>query len=889
MKRMILIDGNNLMFRAYYATAYTGNLMMTKNGLYTNALFGFANMVNKIVKELTPDYLFIAFDKGKKTFRHQMYTEYKSGRAHMPEELAMQIPLVKEYIELLGIKQYECTDYEADDLVGSCAEKFKNDVDEIIVISQDKDLLQLVDEKTTVASPKSGTSELIFYNTKNFKELLGIEHYQMVDYKGLIGDSSDNLPGVSGVGPKTAQKLLEEYGTLENIFDNISNIKGKVSEKLAADKEVSLRTKMLATLIKNVSLEFELEELKIKKPEYDTLRKFYEKVEFTSFIKKMNSEDYVDEKVSADSNIALEYNYSGQYFINDLKKFEEIIARQEKEEVMIEVELDGENYHKSNLLGVSLLIDETGFYFNKDYLTNELLIKYFKLEHKYCSIDIKRTYCSLLKEGIELRNFVFDLILGSYILNPVYPNQDLHNIFNIFFKCNLPYLDDIYGKKTVYQVPEIEILGKYSIDKCYYLSKVIDFLNQELDKNNQTSLLYEMEIPLAIVLAKTESNGFMVDKKRLEEIGNELVEQIKELEKEIYMLVGHEFNISSPKQLGVVLFEELELAKGKKTKTGYSTSADVLEKLAYKHDVVRKVLEYRKYTKLYSTYVVGLINELCEDSKVRTTFKQALTLTGRLSSTEPNIQNIPVRTEDGRLIRSAFVSSFENGELVSADYSQIELRILASISKCKGMLDAFNYGIDLHTSTAAKIYDLPESFIDKDMRRIAKAVNFGIVYGMSDWGLSEELHISPMDAKKFIEKYYEAYPEIRVYLDSAIEDAKKNGFSSTIFNRRRYMPDINSSNHTVREFAKRTAMNAPIQGAAADVIKFAMVAVDKEITKRNLNSKIVAQVHDELIIDCPNNELDEVKSLLKEVMENTTKLDVKLEVSIESGKTWDLK
>lgn len=888
MKRLILIDGNNLMFRAYYATAYTGNLMMTKNGLYTNALFGFANMVNKIVKELTPDYLFIAFDKGKKTFRHQMYGEYKSGRAHMPEELAMQIPLVKEYVNLLGIKQYECNDYEADDLVGSCADKFKNDVDEIIVISQDKDLLQLVDEKTTVASPKSGISELIFYNTKNFKELLGIEHYQMVDYKGLIGDSSDNLPGVTGVGPKTAQKLLEEYKTLENIFDNIPNIKGKISEKLSADKEVSLRTKMLATLVRNVPLDFELDDLKCKKPEYETLRKFYERVEFTSFIKKMNSDDYETVK-EEDSKELVEYKYNGEYYINDIEKLEEIIAKQEKEEVMLEVELDGENYHKANLLGISLLIDEVGFYFEKELLKNSVLKNYLEKEHKFSSIDVKRVYCALEKENIHVSNFLFDFILGAYILNPVYPNQDLHNIFNIFFKCNLPYLDDIYGKKSVYQIPELEVLSHYSIDKCYYLSKVINYVNEELENLNQTSLLYDMELPLAIVLAKTENNGFKVNKERLLEIGEQLEELIKELEKEIYMLVGHEFNISSPKQLGVVLFEELELAKGKKTKTGYSTSADVLEKLAYKHEVVRKVLEYRKYTKLYSTYVVGLTNELYEDSKVRTTFKQALTLTGRLSSTEPNIQNIPIRTEDGRLIRSAFVSSFENGELVSADYSQIELRILAAMSNCKGMLDAFNNGIDLHTSTAAKIYDLPEAFIDKDMRRIAKAVNFGIVYGMSDWGLSEELHISPLEAKKFIEKYYEAYPEIRIYLDNAIEDTKNTGYSKTIFNRRRYMPDINSSNHTVREFAKRTAMNAPIQGSAADVIKLAMVAVDKEIQNKKLNSKIVAQVHDELIVDCPSNEVEIVKSLLKEVMENTTKLDVKLEVSVESGKTWDLK
>lgn len=888
MKRLVLIDGNNLMFRAYYATAYTGNLMMTSSGLYTNALFGFANMLNKIVKELTPDYIFIAFDKGKKTFRHQMYNEYKSGRAHMPEELAMQIPLVKEYVNLLGIKQYECSEFEADDLVGSCADKFKNQVDDVIVISQDKDLLQLVEEKISVAQPKSGTSELVFYTPINFKELLGINHYQMVDYKGLIGDSSDNLPGVSGIGPKTAQKLLDEYSTLEDIFINIDNIKGKIKEKLMQEKDVALRTKMLATLVRNVELDFELDDLKYKKPNYDELRKFYEKVEFSSFIKKMNSDDYESKNDSLD-NENKKYVYNNEYYVNNLSKFKEIIANQKNDNIMLELEIDGENYHKSNLLGVSLLIDEVGFYFEKELLENEILKLFFSKSHSYFSIDTKKVKCVMKKEGFELNNFNFDLILGIYILNPSYPTQDLHNIFNMFFNCDLPYFDDIYGKKSVYQIPSIDSLAKYSIDKCFYLDKSVNFINQKLEEFNQKSLFYDIELPLASVLAKIEMNGFKVDKNRLEEIGIELKFLIEELEKEIYMLVGHSFNIASPKQLGVVLFEELALSKGKKTKTGYSTSADVLEKLASKHKVVRKILEFRKYSKLYSTYVVGLISELHFDFKVRTTFKQALTLTGRLSSTEPNIQNIPVRTEDGRLIRSAFISSFEDGELVSADYSQIELRILASNSKCKEMLKAFNEGIDLHSSTASKIYDLPENFIQKDMRRIAKAVNFGIVYGMSDWGLAEELHISPIEAKNFIDRYYEAYPEIKEYLEKTVEDAKKDGYTSTIFNRRRYMPDINSANHTVREFAKRTAMNAPIQGSAADIIKLAMIEVDKEIAKRKLESKIVAQVHDELIIDCKKEEVEKIKILLKDVMENVANLDVKLEVSIESGKTWDLK
>lgn len=887
MKRLVLIDGNNLMFRAYYATAYTGNLMQTKNGLYTNAVYGFANMMNKILSDLKPDYLFIAFDKGKKTFRHQMYTEYKSGRAKLPVELGMQIPLVKEYVDVLGLKQFECDEYEADDLVGSCADKFKDLVDEVIVISQDKDLLQLVEEKITVASPKSGVSELIYYTIHNFKELMGIEHTQLTDYKGLIGDSSDNLPGISGVGPKTACKLLEEYKTLENIIENAPNIKGKISEKITLEKDVALRTKSLATLIRNVPLELSLDDLVIKKPVYEELRKFYERLEFTSFIKKMSqeSEDETSETQEESSNLI---KYNGHYYINDVEKLKEIIVKQENKRIMIDVELDGENYHKSNLLGVGLYVSGLGFYFSKDALNDELK-NILKGDFEFCAIDIKKVYVVLSKEGIYLKDYKFDFILGSYIINPSYPNQDLHNIFKIFVEHDLPYLDDIYGKKSVYVIPNNEVLAKYAIDKCFLLNNVIELVNNELAKCDQLKLFYEIEIPLSVVLAKIECNGFKVDKTRLLEIGQELEQKLEELEKEIYMLVGHSFNIASPKQLGVVLFEELKLTASKKTKTGYSTNAEVLEKLALKHEVPRKVLEYRKYAKLHSTYVVGLMNELYEDDKVRTTFKQALTLTGRLSSTEPNIQNIPVRTEDGRLIRSAFISSFENGMLVSADYSQIELRILASMSNCKEMLEAFNTGVDLHTSTASKVFGLPTEMITKDMRRVAKAVNFGIVYGMSDWGLSEELHISPLEAKQFIDRYYEAYPEIRVFLDDVIEKTKENGYTKTLFNRRRYIPEILSSNHMLREFGKRTAMNAPIQGTAADVIKLAMVLVDKEFVRLGLKSKIVAQVHDELIVDCVSDEIETVKSLLKEIMEKAVKLNVLLEVSVESGNTWDLK
>lgn len=885
MKKILLIDGNSLMFRAYYATAYTGNLMQTRSGMYTNAVYGFVNMINKVIESETFDNIFVAFDKGKKTFRHKEYAEYKGGRKPMPDEFAMQIPLIKEYLDVLKITRLETDDYEADDLLATMSNKAKQEGYESLVISGDHDLLQLVDKSVTVALTKKGISELEYYRADNFKDLTGFEPNQLTDYKGLIGDSSDNLPGISGVGEKTAIKLLGEYHTLENIIASVSNIKGKLAEKIENDKEVALKTKRLATLCYDALIPISLDDTKYLKPNLNDLRMFYEKVEFKSFIKRIDSmkEIYEDVKENSESEIKLNIH------INEIDTF--LSALVDNANIAIEVELDGLNYHKANMLGFAFCIGSDGYYFDKEYIYLDSLKNVLESSsYHFKSTDIKKVYCTLNKYGVNVESFDFDANLAAYVLDPSLPNNDIKYVYEKYETTTLPYFEEVYGKKTVLVIPSVEQIAMYSCLKGYYTLFFEKIMIDALKENNQLDLLKNIEIPLAIVLGRIELNGFKVNKTRLEEIGLFLTDEIKELETKIYEAVGHEFNIASPKQLGVVLFEELQIDKGKKNKTGYSTSAEVLEKLALVHPVPRLILEYRKYSKLLSTYVVGLSSEISEiDGKVHTTFKQALTTTGRLSSTEPNIQNIPVRTEDGRLIRSAFIPSTEGGMLVSADYSQIELRILSDVSNCEAMINDFNHGMDLHTITAARIYDEPVEEVTKEMRRIAKAVNFGIIYGMSDWGLAEQLHISPIKSGEFIRKYFAVYPEIKIYLDKVVEDAKINGYTTTIFNRRRYIKEINSSNYALKEFAKRTAMNAPIQGSAADVIKIAMIKVYNKMNELKLKSKIVAQVHDELIIDTTKEEIEIVKEVLKDTMEHAVNLKVKMTVDVETGVNWDLK
>ena len=876
MKKIIILDGNSVMFRAYYATAYTGNLMQARSGLYTNAIYGFVNMIQHILQTEDMTNIFVAFDKGKKTLRHQTYSEYKSGRSATPEEFLMQIPYIKEYLDVLGIKHLELDDYEADDIVGSMAYLAKDKFDEVMVVSGDKDLLQLAKGNIHVYLTKKGLTDLECYTEENFKSLMGIESSQMVDYKGLIGDNSDNLPGVPGIGPKTAAKLLDQYGSLEGIINNLDNLSGKLKENISTYKEQALRSKTLATLYLDVDLEYSVEDTLYVEPSKIELRKFYEKVEFKSFIKKLG--EIEEEATKSSANVSLEYYYNNiDLLIEDLRNVDECY---------FDVEVAKENYHKESVLGISVVVNNHGHFIEKDNIFNDVLIEELSKKKLY-TIDVKKSYVSLKRLGINLNNFVFDLGLAAYIINPSYAASDIKSIYSHFIETNLSFSEEVYGKNTKFMIPSLEVYGKYSIDKVGYIKACKKEIDSVLTAE-QNKLLYEVEIPLALVLGDMELSGFRVSKNRLNEIGEFVLSEINHLEKEIYELCGFEFNIASPKQLGEVLFEKLALAKGKKNKTGYVTNAETLEKLALIHPVPKKVLEYRKYSKLYSTYVVGLLEEIYEDEKVHTIFKQSLTLTGRLSSVEPNIQNIPIRTEDGRLIRSAFIPS-DDSILVSADYSQIELRILAHVSKCKHMIEAFNNGEDLHASTAAKIYNINMSDVTKDQRRIAKAVNFGIVYGMSPWGLAEELNISTFEANDFINRYFMIYPEVKAYLDNVVKETKEIGYTETIFGRRRYMPEINSSNGALRQFAERTAKNAPIQGAAADVIKLAMVAVDKKFKEFGLKSKLIAQVHDELVVDTINSEVEIVKKLLKEIMEGVVKLDVLLEAELSWGTNWDMK
>ncbi|HHU24528.1 MAG TPA: DNA polymerase I [Acholeplasmataceae bacterium] len=879
---VLLIDGNSILFRAYYATAGIPgrSIMQTKSGLYTNALYGFVGMLIKSISNIKPTHILVAFDTKAKTFRHEEFDDYKAQRKPMPEELAMQIPAIKDFLDVMGIKRLEIEGFEGDDIIGTFAKKAKRNNHDVIILSGDKDMLQLVDDHVQVFLTRHGVSDLEVFNIDNFYDKMQISPKQIVDFKALTGDNSDNLPGIRGVGPKTAYQLLSQFETIENMFSNVDQVKGKIQQNIIEDKEIAIRTKRLATINCDVALEEDIPALKRQTFYKLELRQFFERYEFNHMIGKIDAIPNVEETFIQEESVVnspkIEVDYS---FEEACKCF--------KQPSFIEVELDHANYHRANVLGISLLFEEKGFFLEKERLFDEKVMQYLEDSSiKKGTLDSKRLIASLAKLGIDVQGIDFDVTLGVYCVNPSHVSNSLPTMFSRMIPCDLPEIDAIYGKKAKYHVPDLTVYAQYSLDKCFYAKRIKQPLIEALTSTDQLSLLTEMEIPLAKVLAEMETNGFAIDKKRLVAIGETFKQEIERLREEIFAKSGTEFNIDSPKQLGQVLFEKLGLSTGRKNKTGYSTAADVLKSLAEKHDVPRLVLEYRKYVKLYNTYVTGLIEEIHPDGKVHTIFKQALTLTGRLSSTEPNIQNIPVKTEDGRLIRSAFVPSLD--VLLSADYSQIELRILASMAKSAHMIDDFNHGLDLHASTASKIHDVPLEEVTKDMRRYAKAVNFGIIYGMSDWGLSETLHISPGEAARFIDKYFAIYPEIKVFLEKIVEEAKQKGYTTTLFNRRRYIPELSSPNFALRKFGERTALNAPIQGTAADIIKKAMVLLNQALKEANLKSKLIAQVHDELVLDVKQEELETVKKIVKEKMEKATEIGVKLTVDVKSGSNWNM-
>jgi len=849
MKKVILVDGNNLLFRSYYATAYSGNTMKNSKSFPTNALYGFVNMINKIKEEEKPEYIMVAFDKGK-TFRHDTYSEYKDGRSETPEELKIQFPVAKKILDAMGITYLEQENYEADDIIGTFSKMVdENNNYEATIISSDKDLLQLISDKVQVKLLK--TKDYIRMNREKFIETYEIEPIKMIDLKGLQGDASDNIKGVKGIGEKTALKLLKEYGSIENIYANIENIKGSTKEKLITDKKSAFMSKSLATIYKEINLNLNLEDIKIKKENTDQLIEIYNDLEFYSLLKEKPQEKKFEKL--------------------DYKIVENISQLNITKPCAIYLHLDKTNYHKANIIGLGLYNEENSLFIPLDVLKQN---PKFLTDIKKTTYDLKKTYVSLTNNNINIENIEFDLMISAYLLN-----------YNI--KEDITYLANSMG----FEIPfikddeSLENIANISVLKAKFIYETKDKFLKEMENEELINLFNEVEMPLSLVLANMEKEGVNIDTKVLEDMKSELKIKIELISQSIYNHAGEEFNIASSKQLGKILFEKLNLPFSKKNKIGYVTDSNTLEKLVNMHPIVEEILEYRLLTKLYSTYIEGLLNIISEDGKIHTIYTQTLTRTGRLSSIEPNLQNIPIRNNIGRLIRKAFIPEKEC-IMMSSDYSQIELRIFAHLSKVEDLIEAFKKGFDIHTKTAMDINKVDESLVTKEMRRKAKAVNFGIIYGISSYGLSEDLKISPKEAKMFIEDYFNAYPGVKNYMDYEIKKAHELGYVKTIMNRKRIIDELNNKNYMIRSMGERMALNTPIQGTAADILKLAMIKIDKEIKKNNLKSKMILQVHDELIFNVLNDEKEIMEKLVKDTMENIYKLEVPLVVDIEFGSNW---
>ena len=861
MEKIILVDGNNLLFRSYYATAYNGNFMNNSKGFPTNALFGFVNMINKIVAEEKPVYMLVAFDKGK-TFRHEKYTEYKGGRGETPDELKKQFPIAKELLTAMGIKYYEIDNYEADDIIGTFSHMCDNDPNyQGLIISSDKDLLQLISDEVEMKLLKS--KDYIRYNKESFKEEWGIDPIKVVDLKALMGDASDNIPGVKGIGEKTALKLLQTYSSLDGVYESIDNISGKLKEKLINDKENAYMSYDLATIYTKVPLEINLEDIKYKECDKEKLISIYEDLEFYSFLKKIKE---------TKKEITLSYKIVDN--INDVCI---------NIDSAIYLEILGNNYHTSKILGVAIYNKENAYYIPYDVLKQNPSVLNEHIKYTY---DYKKLYASLKWKGITIDSVDFDTMIASYLLEYVIKDDVAYLANNLNY--NIPFYDEMYKKlksKNIYEETDIDKTALSSILKAKFIYETKAKFYKELVEKELLDLFNNIEMPLSKVLAEMELNGVYVDREILKNMGLEITNQINLLEQDIYTLAGINFNISSPKQLGEVLFEKLNLDHGKKLKSGYSTSIEVLEKLKNDHPIIDKIIEYRTLTKLYTTYIESLGNYILEDGKIHTIYTQTLTRTGRLSSIEPNLQNIPIRYEYGKLIRKAFVPS-ENSIILDGDYSQIELRIMSDMANVDSLIDAFKRGIDIHTKTASDIFHVNENEVTSKMRRIAKAVNFGIIYGISSYGLSENLGITPKEAKMFIDNYFESYPGIKEYMDKTIEKAYNDGYVKTLMGRRRYIEELKNKNIFIKKSGERIALNTPIQGTSADIIKKAMIDISKEFKKRNIKSKMILQVHDELVFDCLKEEVKVVSSIVKDLMENAVKLNVPLKVDLESGNDW---
>lgn len=865
MKKIILVDGNNLLFRSFYATAYQGIIMRNSKGFPTNALYGFINMMNKIIKEEEPSYILVAFDKGK-TFRHDKYLEYKAGRMEMPDELRLQFPKAKEVLDAFGIKHFEIDNYEADDIIGTLAKKVDEE-DEFIatIVSSDKDLLQLISDEVTVKLLKQ--SGYIMMTREEFKNIYQVEPIRMIDLKALMGDSSDHIPGVKGIGEKTAISLLAKYGSLDELYNNIDSVSGKTKEKLLADKDNAYMSYDLATIYRDVPIDFTLEDCKYKFINNDKLRAILEELEFHSLLKKLVLGESSVTKEAVKEEKTLTIKDISEFKIRDFAFY---------------LETRGSIYSKSEVLGIGIYDGEAGYFISKDDI-----LKYRDLFNsdacKY-TYDYKKNLVVLNKYDIKFKNVYFDTMIATYLLD--YVVKDDISFVAKSFDYQLPVYEDVYGTdKRPIEVSE-EKLKEICCSKAQFIYETREKILKELSDDGELDLFTNIEMPLTEVLADMEITGVKVDVDYLDKVALELKAKLDEKEKEIYELAGSTFNIMSPMQLAKVLFEDLAIPYPKKVKDNkYSTSKDILDKIAFVHPIVEKILEYRTLAKLYTNYAVGLKEEVREDGRIHTIFTQTLTRTGRLSSISPNLQNIPARSEYSALIRKAFIPDLDS-KMLSSDYSQVELRIFASMSKATNLINAFINEEDIHARTAADIFKVDIDKVTKDMRRTAKAVNFGILYGISSFGLSEDLGIDVKTAKKFIDDYLETYPGIRDFQAKEIADAYANGYVRTLMNRKRVIEELKNKNYMIRSSGERMALNTPIQGTAADILKKAMVEIFGEFKKRNLKSKMLIQVHDELVFNVLDSELDEVKEIVRDIMENTFKIDVPLKVDIEVGNNW---
>lgn len=861
MSKIVLVDGNNLLYRSYYATAYNGNLMKNSKGFSTNALFGFINMINKIMDEEKPEYMMIAFDKGK-TFRHEKYAVYKGTRGETPNELIEQFPLSRKICEALGIKCLEIDNYEADDIIGTFAKKIESTSDNALIVSSDKDLLQLISDKVKVKLLK--THDYIMMDQEEFKNTYGVDPIRMIDLKALMGDTSDNIPGVHGIGEKTAIKLLTDYENLDNLYQHIDEIKGKTKERLLEDKDNAYLSYELATIYRDVPINTDLETIKVHEMNKEMYINILKELEFFSLIKKLGISEKEETK---------EISYKIVHDLNEVTL---------GEEYSLYLEVMGYNYHDAKALGVGIYFSDNAYFIPIELLENSKIFSDGKRKYTY---DLKKILVVFDKYNIEIDKNVHDLMIEGYLLGYNVKN-DISYLANQY-DADIPFYDKEFGTEITLHEVYLDTYSKVSAMKARFIYEYRSKFYSELEKEEMLKLYEEMELPLVYVLAKMELAGFKVDKEYLFSMKDEINTKLLELEKDIYTLSGVEFNISSPKQLGEVLFEKMMLPYPKRRKAGesFSTSKDVLDRLQGKYEIIDKILDYRMYSKLYSSYIVGLIDEIKSDGKIHTIYNQTLTRTGRLSSERPNLQNIPVRLEEGRKIRKAFLPS-NDSIIISSDYSQIELRVFAHMSNATNMIEAFKKDFDIHAKTASDIFHVPMESVTKNMRRSAKAVNFGIIYGISSFGLSEDLGINVAEAKDFIDSYLKTFPGIRDYMGKTVNEAYEKGYVKTLFNRKRVIDELNNKNYLIRSSGERMAMNAPIQGTAADILKMAMIKIQDEIEKRNMNTKMLVQVHDELVFDVPNNEVEEASHLIKDVMENIYKLSVPLKVDIEYGKTW---